>query len=195
MANVTQSFDVHRQRSNIRVLKEGIGVVGLHDVHCCYCRLIAAAGAAVAAGIVVALVVAVAFGGRCSTICRMFSLHCLVCFSTFLLHHFSPSASSARPWVSSTLSSSRACLVALLAARQTLRLPLALRMLDPSSIRTHHSFLHHVMYLFGTSLPSCAEFLVSSTLFSPTHSSCVFPCPSSLSCSSRAFTSLLLFFL
>ena len=39
-----------------------------------------------------------------------------------------------------------------LAARQTLRLPRALRMLDPSSIRIHHALFHQVMCLFDTSM-------------------------------------------
>ena len=68
-----------------------------------------------------------------------------------------------------------------LAARQTLRLPLTLRMLDPSSIRIHHDLLHHVMCLLDTSLSSHVEFLLSSP-FSPTHSFCVH-LTSSYSCS------------
>ena len=59
----------------------------------------------------------------------------------------------------------------LLAARQTLRLPLAQRMLEPSSIHIQQALLHHAMCLFDTSMSSCTWFLVSSALFSSTHSS------------------------
>ena len=86
-----------------------------------------------------------------------------VCLSVCLFSHF---ASSARHRISSTLSPSRACSAALLAARQTRRRPLALRMLDPSSIRIHHAFLNHVMCLFDTSLSSQIWFLLSPSLFS-----------------------------
>ena len=81
----------------------------------------------------------------------MFALHCLVCLSPFL-PHVSPSASSAKLWVSSTLSSSRACSAALLAARQIRRRPRAVRMCGPPSTRIHHAFFHHVVCLFDTSL-------------------------------------------
>ena len=46
------------------------------------------------------MAVALAFCGRCSTRCRVFSLPCLVCLSVCLLPHFSHSASSARRWTS-----------------------------------------------------------------------------------------------
>ena len=98
------------------------------------------------------------------------------------------SAYSARPWASLTPSPSRAFSAALLAARQILRLPLALRMLDPWSKRIHHALLLHVMCLFDTSLSSYVEFLLSSSRFSPTLSSCVLILSSS-SRSSCAFSS------
>ena len=63
-----------------------------------------------------------------------------------------------------------ASLFKLLAARQTLRLPLALRMLDPSSIWIHLAVLHHTMCLLDTSLSSHVGPLFSSSLFSSTHS-------------------------
>ena len=82
--------------------------------------------------------VAVAIFGKCNTMCRVFSLHCLsVCRPSFLPHRSCLSASSALHRVSPTPSPSRASSAALLAARQTMRLPLALRMLDPSSIQIH----------------------------------------------------------
>ena len=120
----------------------------------CYCRFRVAAAAAVVA-------VALAFCGRCSTRCRVFSLPCLVCLSVCLLPHFSRSASSARRWASPAPSSSRACSAALLAARQTRRLPLALRMCGPLSTRIHHALCHHVMCLFDTWHSSCTEFAFS----------------------------------
>ena len=46
-----------------------------------------AAAAAVAAAVVA---VAIALLGKCSTMCRVFSLRDLVCFSFFPLSHFSP---------------------------------------------------------------------------------------------------------
>ena len=109
-------------------------------------RFAAAAAVAVSALLLLFAVawvvaVAVAFCGRCSTRCNVLSVHCL---SVCLFPHFSHFASSAGHWVSSTLSPSRACSAALLAARQTRRRPLALRMLDPSSIRIHHAFPRHV---------------------------------------------------
>ena len=85
--------------------------------------------------------------GRRSTMCRVFSLHCLVVLSLLsFLPHFSSSASSARLRVSSTLSSSRACSAALLAARQIRRRPRAVRMCGPLSTRINHAF-HHDMCL------------------------------------------------
>ena len=152
-----------------------------------------AAAAAVVAAAAAAAAAAVALLGRCSTMCRVFSLHCLVVISllSFLLH-VSPSASSARLWVSLTLSSSRACSAALLAARQIRRRPRALRMCGPLSTRIHHAFFRHVMCLFDTSLSSYIEFI---SFFASTHLSCVVTsfassCPSwasiSLS-SSRSF--------
>ena len=116
----------------------------------CYCRVRVAAAA-----------VALAFCGRCSTRCRVFSLPCLVCLSVCLLPHFSRSASSARRGASPAPSSSRACSAALLAARQTRRLPLALRMCGPLSTRIHHALCHHVMCLFDTWHSSCTEFAFS----------------------------------
>ena len=66
---------------------------------------------------------------------------------------------TARPlpllWVSSTLSSSRACSAALLAALST---------------RIHQAFFHHVMCLFDSSLSSCNEF---APFFTSTHPSYV----------------------
>ena len=66
-------------------------------------------------------------------------------------------------------SPSRASSAALLTAHQILRLPLALRMLDPSFIRIHHAPFHHVMCLFDTSVSLSVRSLLS-TSFSSTHS-------------------------
>ena len=103
--------------------------------------------------------------GSCcgKTTCRVLlsSLLVLPCSHSFL-PHFSSSASSARLWVSSALSSSRACSAALLAPRAVLRC-------GPLSTRIHQAFFHHVMCLFDTSF-SCIEFV---SFFSSTHSSCV----------------------
>ena len=63
---------------------------------------------------VAAAAAATAVVATCSTMSRVFSLRCLVCLSPFLLSHFSPSPS---PFPASS--------AALLAARQTPRLPLA----------------------------------------------------------------------
>ena len=115
-----------------------------------YCRVRVAAAAVVATVAVVVVAVALAFCGRCSTRCRVFSLPCLICLSVCLFSHFSRSASSARRRASPAPSSSRACSAALLAARQTRRLPLALRMCGPLSTRIHHALCHHVMCLFDT---------------------------------------------
>ena len=49
----------------------------------------------------------------------------------------------------------------LLTARQTRRLPLALRMCGPLSTRIHHALCHHVMCLFDTWHSSCTEFAFS----------------------------------
>ena len=69
-----------------------------------------------AAAAVVAVAFAICLEGAAHR-CRVFSLHCLFCLSLLsFLPHFSPSASSAKLWVSSTLSSSRACSAALPAA-------------------------------------------------------------------------------
>ena len=87
----------------------------------------------------------------------MFSLPCLICLSVCLLAHFSRSASSARRWASPAPSSSRACSAALLAARQTRRLLLALRMCGPLSARIHHALCPHDMCLFDTWHSSCTE--------------------------------------
>ena len=54
-------------------------------------RVAAAVGAAAA----VAVAVAVTLGGRCSTRCKVLSLHCLGCLTLCLLPYLSPSASSA----------------------------------------------------------------------------------------------------
>ena len=83
--------------------------------------------------------------GNCKTLCRVSSLPCLVCLYRFLLSilHlclFGLASVSTTP--------ARASSVALLAARQILRLPLALSVLDPSSIRIHHDPFYHVMCLF-----------------------------------------------
>ena len=150
-----------------------------------HCKRVAATAAAVPAA--AAVVVVVVLFSRCSTMRRVFSLRCLVVLSLLsFLPHFSPSASSARLRVSSTLSWSRACSAALLAARQIRRRPRAVRMCGPPSIRIHHAFFHHVMCLFDTSLSSCIEFV---SFFASTHFSCVvissFP-----SCPSWASTSL-----
>ena len=126
------------------------------------CKRIAAVAAAVAA--VVAVAVALRAGaGRCAE-CS----HCTGCsvFSPLPFLYCSPSASSARRWVCPTPPPSRASSAALLGARQTLRFPLALLMLDPSSVRIHH----HVMCLFDTSLSSNDWFVSSSFPFSSTHS-------------------------
>ena len=148
-----------------------------------HCKRIAAVAAAVVAAAAVVGVVAFA---RCSTMCRVFSLHCLFCLSLLsFLPHFSPSASSAKLWVSSTLSSSRACSAALLAARQIRRRPRAVRMC-PLSTRIHHAFLHHVMCLFDTSFSSYIEFV---SVFASTHFSCVVTSFAS-SCPAWASTSL-----
>ena len=113
--------------------------------------------------------------GKWKTTCRVLLSSLLIhpCSHLFL-HHFYPYASSAKLWVSSALSSSRACSAALLTARHVRRRPRAVRKFCPLSTRTtscvystHHSF--HAL----NSFPS----------FSSTHSSCVvispFPsCPS-----------------
>ena len=97
-------------------------------------------------------------------------------------------------------SPSPASSAALLAARQTLRLPVALCMLDPSSIQIHRGLFYHVMCLFATSLSSCVNFLFSYSSLSPTHSfrvhplssSPCFPCTfTSFSCLPRASCALL----
>ena len=121
-----------------------------------------AAAAAAVVGVALAVV------GKWITRCKVFALHCLVCLSPFLLPHVPPSASSAGLRVSSTLSSSRACSTALLAARQIRRRPHAVRVCGPLSTRIH-AFFHHVMCLFDTSF-SCIEFV---SFFAPTHFSCV----------------------
>ena len=139
-------------------------------IHCKRVAVTAAAVPAAAAAVVVAAV-AVVVAGKCSTMCKVLlsSLLVLPC-SHFFLPRFSPSASSARLWVSSTPSLSRACSAALLAARQIRRRPRAVRMCGPLSTRIHHAFLHHVMCLFDTSCSSCIEFV---SLLSSTHSPCV----------------------
>ena len=68
-------------------------------------------------------------------------------------------------------SPSRAFSAALLAARHTLRLPLALRILDPSPFWIHHALRHHVVRLSDTALSTYVRFMFSSSLFSPTPSS------------------------
>ena len=101
----------------------------------------------------------------------------------FLPSQFLPSAEL---WVSSTLSSSRACSAALLAARQIRRRPRAVHMCGPPSIRIHHAFRHHVRCLFDSPISSCNEFVF---FFASTHSSC-FVISSFPSCPSWASTSL-----
>ena len=101
--------------------------------------------------------------------------HCtVVSVSLFLPSPRCLSISSTSYWVSPSPSPSRACSAALLAARQTLRLPLALCTLDPFSILIHHALVHHVMYLFGTSLPSHILPAIASSLL-------LSSCPRSLS--------------
>ena len=113
---------------------------------------------------IAAMAAGVAVAGKCTTVCRVFSLHCLVCLSpAFFLHFGCLSGLSDRVSTASLFGRS--------SARQTLRLPLALRMLNPASIRIHHALLHHVMCLFDTSMSSCLEFPSSffrpSSRFSP----------------------------
>ena len=103
--------------------------------------------------------------------------------------HFLPLHLRLNILASATQFPSRASSAALLAARQTLRLPVALRMLVPSSIRIHH-VLHH------TSVSSYNEFLLSSSRFSPTfHFAFIFSLlPSALPCTSSLPPSCCLFF-
>ena len=125
------------------------------------------------------------------SMCRVLlsSLLVLPWFHFFLPHVF-PSASSARLWVSSTLSSSRACSAALLAARRVRRRPRAVRRCGPLSTRIHRGFFHHVMCLFDTSLSSCIEFV---SFFSSTLSSClvISSLPSYPSCALTLLSSFL----
>ena len=109
----------------------------------------------------IAVAVALAFCGRCSTRCNVLSLHCLGCLSLCFLLHFSPSASSAPSRVSPTQLPLRTCSAACLAARQVLRRLLALRMCGALSTRIHHALCHHVMCLFDTWHSSCTEFAFS----------------------------------
>ena len=118
----------------------------------------------VAAAAAVAAAIAAVVGKRI-TMCRVFSLRCVSVslpfyFPISLPLHLRLEVESLR-----TLSSSRAS-----SARQTRRLSLALRMVDPSSIRIHHVLFHHVMCLLDTSLYSFIKFLLSSSFFSPKHS-------------------------
>ena len=122
--------------------------------------------------------------GRQRAMC-WFLLLLLPCSQFFLLH-FSLSASLAEIWVSSTLSSSRACSAALLTARHVRRRPRAVRMCGPLSTRIHQTFLHHVMCPFDTSFSSCIEV---ASFFASTHFSCVV-ISSSPSCPLWASTSL-----
>ena len=119
-----------------------------------YCKRIAAvAAAAVVVGGFVSFAV-----GKWKTTCRVLlaSLLVLPCSHFFLLLSLFPLP--LRLWVSLTLSSSRACSVALLAACHVRRRPRAVRMCGPLSTRIHQTFLHHVLCLFDTSFSSCVEF-------------------------------------
>ena len=107
--------------------------------------------------------------GKWKTTCHVLLSSLFLSCSHFFLPHFSPSASSVKLWVSSTLSLSRACSAALLAVRQTHRRPRAVLMCGPLSTQIHQAFFHHVMCLFDTSF-SRTE---SVSFFSSTHSSCV----------------------
>ena len=110
-------------------------------IHTCWMKHTSCRGscdAAVAAG------VAVAVTSKCKTMCKVFSLPRLVSF--------------VRLGFCSAPPPSRTSSAALPAACQTLRLPLALRMLDPSSIRIHHALFHQIMYPCDTSVSSCIEF-------------------------------------
>ena len=119
-----------------------------------HCKRVAATAAAVpaAASAVVVVGVAVVVACKWITRCKVFPLHCLVCLSPFLLHHVFPSASSARLRVSSTLSSSRACSAALLAARQIRRRPRAVLHVwsavhtDPRVLPPCHVSLRHITF-------------------------------------------------
>ena len=92
--------------------------------------------AAVAVAVVGA---AVAFCGKCSTMCRVFSLHSLGRFSLSFFPHFSSFASC---------SVSRASRAALVAARHALRRSRAVRDCGTLSTRTHQTPLHHSTHHF-----------------------------------------------
>ena len=144
--SVVQSLVVHHHR-HVRVR---------------HCKRIAAVAAAA---------VGVAAFARWKTTCSvLLSFLPVVPCSPFFLPPVSPSASSAKLWVSPTPSLSRACSAALLAARQIRGRPRAVRMCGPLSTRIHHAFFHHVMCLFDTSLSSYIEFV---SFFASTHFSCV----------------------
>ena len=134
-----------------------------------YCRGITALPAAVAAAVVVAAGVAVALPGKRITRRRVLALGCLVCLS-LSRSPFLSLCLFGEARVLSTLSSSRACSAAILAARQIRRRRRDVRMCGPPSTRIHHAFFHHVMCLFDTSLSTCIEFI---SFFSSKHSPCV----------------------
>ena len=101
---------------------------------CGCCGRIAVGTAAVAAAVAVAVAaaaVAVAVASKCMTICSVFALHCLICFSSFLLFHVSFSASSAACRVSLTSPPPRACRAALLAAPSDWRPPFVSSQVHP----------------------------------------------------------------
>ena len=124
-------------------------------------------------------VVAVAIADGCCTRSKLLSLRCVVClsvcFSFSPVHPFCLAASSAPRWASPTWSPSRTSSAALLAARQSLRLPRKLRLLDASSIRIHLDLFHHATCLFDTSMSRYIESLLSSYRYPPARSSGVLP--------------------
>ena len=115
--------------------------------------------------------------------------HCTVCsvFLFFLFFPISPPLHLRQNCGS--LSSSRACSAALLAARQIRRRPRAVRMCGPLSTRIHQAFFHHVICIFDTSFSSCIEF---TSFLGSTHSFCVVVSSSSSCpfCSSTSLSSL-----
>ena len=107
--------------------------------------------------------------GRCAECfrCAVWSVSLSVFLSFLSLLSVSLSSSIVSRRVSSTHLPSRASSAALVAGHQTLRLFLALRMLDPSSIRIRHAYLppcnvsvRHFHILMNLSISS---FLYSST--------------------------------
>ena len=100
------------KKSNSPLITSSLSLKALNDGLLAlfrHCKRTAAVAAAAAAAVVAVVAVVVAAAGKCIIRCRVLSLHGLDYFSSF--------ASSAKLWVSSTLSSSRACSAALLAAR------------------------------------------------------------------------------